>query len=441
MRRLGLVGVLLLLISFLSCGRHPSMADADVARPTPPPTRQPAPTADTTASLGALAYVKDGDIWVRTLPDGVARQLTHDRANRRPRWSPSGDWLAFCNNDQLRIMRSDGADVRTLGVCDFAWSPVDDTLVYWTQADRIALASAGSWRERVLNEGGLTWSPDGAALAYAQQEALGLSEAGKLPERQVSLRRINTNGANPKELFTPGAPSPYDILVARWHDKEILYWTVPMFSASILADGAPLFGLSTTSGVTRELAPQMLAYADFLSISPDGKFLAVTEGAGRETWANKRIVTINLASGARTTLTDERVAALWPAWSPDSRQIAYVAGPDSGMDYTESETQPGVAERRIWLMQRDGSGKRQLTNDPAFRDERPQWAADGKHILFTRIDQNDQASLWMMKNDGSGLQKVASPIDAGGREAEDASAGFYGYIDWSHVFDWHITMP
>jgi Tol biopolymer transport system component len=42
------------------------------------------------ANLGKLAYLQEGDIWVKDLPDGHARQLTTGGHSREPRWSPSG---------------------------------------------------------------------------------------------------------------------------------------------------------------------------------------------------------------------------------------------------------------------------------------------------------------------------------------------------------------
>ena len=33
--------------------------------------------------------------------------------------------------------------------------------------------------------------------------------------------------------------------------------------------------------------------------------------------------------------------------------------------------------------------RRQLTNDPRYSDEEPQWSSDGSHILFARTDAQD----------------------------------------------------
>jgi len=54
-------------------------------------------------SLGYLAYVQGGDIWIKTLPSGTPQRLTTDGHNNRPRWSPSGQWLAFRKERQVMV--------------------------------------------------------------------------------------------------------------------------------------------------------------------------------------------------------------------------------------------------------------------------------------------------------------------------------------------------
>ncbi len=109
----------------------------------------------------------------------------------------------------------------------------------------------------------------------------------------------------------------------------------------------------------------MLAHDDFLAWSPDGKLLAVTEGSGRQMWLHKRIAVVEPTSGTLTYLTDDKTAAFSPAWSPDEQRIAYVAAPDISFVGGGEEAKAGTAQRRIWVMKRDGLDQRQLTNDAA----------------------------------------------------------------------------
>jgi Tol biopolymer transport system component len=392
-------------------------------------------------SIGMLAYIHGGDLWVMELPDGEAKQLTTYGRNRAPRWSPSGRWLAYRKDGQLWMMRSSGADAKALNggvpVNAFAWSPRSDALAYTTHKGSLRVASAEEWHERELVEGigegsgvlSVAWSPDGEWLAYALRDQ---------PEKYAGLWRIRADGSGATELLggtvvfgeiTQG-PNPGAIVAAWSPDGErILYWSDP-FSASLLADGTPLMTIPAVGGEPSELVKWMLAYPDFLAFPPDGKLLAVTEGGGRITWSNKRIAVVDLSSRKFTYLTEEGVAACSPAWSPDGEQIAYVAAPDIG-HVLQGEAEAGVARRRIWVMNKDGSGKRQLTPDADYRDERPLWSADGGHILFARLDREGRASMWLMLADGGELRRVVDELSP-----PPSWFGYYGHINWGDYFDW-----
>jgi hypothetical protein len=65
------------------------------------------------------------------------------------------------------------------------------------------------------------------------------------------------------------------------------------------------------------------------------------------------------------------------------------------------------------------------------------WSADGKHILFCRIANDNSETLWLMGADGTDAVQVARLcIDPGSPGVEDSWWGYYGYIDWRAAFDW-----
>ncbi len=74
----------------------------------------------------------------------------------------------------------------------------------------------------------------------------------------------------------------------------------------------------------------------------------------------------------------------------------------------------------------------QLTSDPSYRDEHPVWSADGKSILFTRIDQTGAASIWRVPSAGGQPQLVQDGLGLGERGA----GGLYGWIEWTDLLDW-----
>jgi dipeptidyl aminopeptidase/acylaminoacyl peptidase len=68
-----------------------------------------------TALTGEIAYVQEGNIWVRDLATGQARQLTTDGQSILPAWTPDGQSLIFVSgrdgNSELYRMRPDGMNV------------------------------------------------------------------------------------------------------------------------------------------------------------------------------------------------------------------------------------------------------------------------------------------------------------------------------------------
>jgi len=83
----------------------------------------------------------------------------------------------------------------------------------------------------------------------------------------------------------------------------------------------------------------------------------------------------------------------------------------------------------------DGSEPVALTADPAYRDERPFWSADGESLLFARMDAEDRLSLWWLDIASREATRVAD--DVGPLPGpEEAWFGTYGHVDWAPVLDW-----
>jgi TolB protein len=80
------------------------------------------------------------------------------------------------------------------------------------------------------------------------------------------------------------------------------------------------------------------------------------------------------------------------AWTPDERIVlgSNIAG-----------------NADIWIMNSDGSGRKQLTNDPG-EDAQPAVSPDGKHIAFTSNRVKGVNHLFLMDIDGSNLKQLTS---------------------------------
>jgi Tol biopolymer transport system component len=125
-------------------------------------------------------------------------------------------------------------------------------------------------------------------------------------------------------------------------------------------------------------APQ-LGHLDW---SPDGSSIASNEGTSA-------ILAVDPTNGAVAHL-DTRIGLVsQPAWSPDSRQLAFVMGADC--------CSPGVTSA-VWLMNADASDPGGLVSSefPSVLAS-PTWSPDGKQIVFIR-----GGDLWIMPATATG---------------------------------------
>ncbi|MCL5997125.1 MAG: hypothetical protein M1546_13870 [Chloroflexi bacterium] len=387
--------------------------------PTPAVTSTPGPI------LGKVAYVQGGDIWVKPLPDGQPQRLTTDGRNDTPRWSPSGNWLLFRKDEQTWLMRNDGTDARRISLGTATWSPTTDRFACEPLDDPAGLAVMnpdGTERMTLVpseipgyGEGEVdqvTWSADGAWLLYRWNRTL--------PSVYQGLWKVSADGQTCLELYAYTTPDKGDIMLAGWSPtgSQVYFWQGDIKSASLMADGVPLYSVPADAPISADNPPQRfgseatLIYPDFFAPAPPASSLgrrdgiALVVGAGRSTWAEK-----HLELGA-VALTSPEVAAISPAWSPDGEQMAYAAMPDRGVDGNGGPDDPyELRQRHLWVLNTSGEPQpHQLTDDPAYRDERPLWSAGGSHVLFARVSAEGTSSLWLVPATGGAAQRVVDEL-------------------------------
>jgi TolB protein len=125
----------------------------------------------------------------------------------------------------------------------------------------------------------------------------------------------------------------------------------------------------------------------------------------------------------------------YPAWVPDGRIVykyfdrsgnflgLYIMNPDGSnpMPITDhpGDTMPSISPSgdrvafmsdrtgrwEVYVMNIDGSGRRQLTDSGGYNGGLPTWSPDGHYIAFVS-DRGDQWAIWVMKSDGLGERKL-----------------------------------
>jgi Tol biopolymer transport system component len=134
--------------------------------------------------------------------------------------------------------------------------------------------------------------------------------------------------------------------------------------------------------------------------SPDGRTIVFVSWRD----GNGEVYAMDADGSGPRNLTQQPAKDVRPAWSPDGRSIAFV----SRRDFDR--------QSEIYVMDADGSGKRNLTRDRA-RDDFPTWSPDGRRIAFLRATHGyrvpglgrtryDGYHLYVVNADGSGLRNL-----------------------------------
>lgn len=263
---------------------------------------------------------RNGRVFVANRDGAGRREIDRVRAG----WCVSLEWSA----DGRRILSAIGCDV-------------DMTDLFVSTRDG---SKKRQLRPRFWNYGPV-WAPNGSRILLASEPVSnywrhrlwGLYTVDAVTGRS---RRI------PGSAFAPGAFSAW----AWSRDGRRVF----MLDES-RSEVPQLFVIPVSGGRFRKLTGDEFQLREF-AVSPDGRSIAFTAAIRRSDW---EIYVINSDGTDLRQLTDnQRVQDIEPAWSPNSRQIAFTSNRDGNQE--------------IYVMNADGRDPRNISQSPA-RDEAPTW--------------------------------------------------------------------
>jgi eukaryotic-like serine/threonine-protein kinase len=143
-------------------------------------------------------------------------------------------------------------------------------------------------------------------------------------------------------------------------------------------------------------------------LSPDGKqFTADLTELGR---SNSRIVLMEEATGASTTLTFGNWNDSQPVWAPDGTRIAYSSDRKGPFD--------------VYVRDIAGGGSEQPVVETSLWKYPESWSSDGRWLLYRQVDPKTKGDLWVVPMDTAERTPtpyVVTPADE--READFSPNG------------------
>jgi dipeptidyl aminopeptidase/acylaminoacyl peptidase len=332
-----------------------------------------------------------------------------------PQISPDGKRIVYVRrfNDpmtdkryaNLWIINADGTDHRPLTTGNRSdvsprWSPDGLRLAYLSDADGkqqlyIRWMDTGQ-TARITNleqsPDAIAWSPDGKMLSFS---ALVLGKGPHLADLP----------APPSGAKWADPPTAYDRLVYRFNGSGYLK---PGYMQIFVVDsegGAPR---QVTNGNFpnggNEFGPNRASW------TPDGKYLIASVNRHAESeheYLDTEVYEFSVADGSLRPLTNRKGPDNSPQVSPNGKLIAY-----TGFD----DRYQGHQTTKLYVMNRDGSAPRSLS-DKLDRDiQDHEWAPDNTGVYF-RYDSEGDSKIGFVSLDGTPKKiadHLASTTGAGG---------------------------
>lgn len=298
-------------------------------------------------------------LWVMEIASGKSIRFGGPKdVTSGPLWSPDGQWIAYFagegDKSGLMIARPDGSPATFL-------APVLGT--------NCPIQNPGS---------SVAWSPDSKRIAFVSAvPGPGTEEAQGDP---MVITRY---------LYKPD----YSEGLSHFNDNRRLH----VFVADI------------GKRQVRQLT-QSNYYEHSIDWSPNGEEIAFVSNRepNADQFFNDDLFTVKVSDGTIRQLTSTENAEYVPRWSPDGKTFVYLA---TKRGLTDLETT--MEDDHVWLMDTDGSNRRELASMIDNRQGHPAWAPDGSAVYFA-VQERGNVRLYSLPASGGQPEVVVNDRGAVG---------------------------
>jgi dipeptidyl aminopeptidase/acylaminoacyl peptidase len=311
-----------------------------------------------------LAYVVDnndrpgrsyGQVWIMDVASGRSLRLgSSESASGNPEWSPDGSWIAYRGEQGeksgILIAHPDGTGARFIAE---------------TQGTNAPLPYEGR---------SLAWSPDGKRIAFVS--ATPGPEAAEATGDPVVIRRY---------LYKPD----YSEGLSRFNDNRRSH----------------IFVAEVATGQVRQLTNRN-TYEHSIDWSPKGdEIVFVSEGEpDADQFYDDDLFVVRVSDGKIRRLTNTEGSEFYPRWSPDGTKVAYSA---TKRGLTDRET--NMEDSHVWVMNADGSDRREIGAVIDDRQGPPTWSSDGSALYFS-VQQRGSIHLVRLPISGGQPETVVNDV-------------------------------
>ncbi len=359
------------------------------------------PDGNTIVYAGAASG--NQDIYLQRVGGQKAINLTEDSPvdDTQPAFSPDGTSIAFRSGRDgggIFVMGATGESVKRVSDAGFnpAWSPDGERVVFSTVSVsgagrghiagelRVVRVDTGEVRSIDVNGDAVQphWSPHGHRIAFWSNTLSGRS-----------YRDIWTVSAEGGEVTAVTRDEHIDWNPVWSPDGKYIYFcsrrggTMSLWRVEVEEETGTVLGLPELVTASQAARIGQITFAG------DGRRIAYQADIGTN---NIRKVSFDPESeavvGEPVAVTSGSRWATFPNLSPDDQWVAFMFFLGGG-------------HADIAVMRTDGTGLRQLTDEPHFLNFKPRWSPDGSELVFYST-RSGNSELWSIHPDGSGLRQL-----------------------------------